>query len=81
MNNQTQMMRAGRPVPSVRGKHAKGGPRTESPRENAIRVLLTALVLAALTASSAALAGHADGHAAAHGLMGSGYILNAPWMY
>jgi hypothetical protein len=38
-------------------------------------------VLAALTASSAALAGHADGHAAAHGLMGSGYILNAPWMY
>jgi hypothetical protein len=81
MDTHTPMMHAARPASSVRGKHAKGGPRTGSPRENAIRMLLTALVLAALAASSAALAGHTDGHAAGHGLIGSGHILNTPWMY
>jgi hypothetical protein len=81
MDTHTPMMRAGRPAPSVRGKHAKGGPRTGSPRENAVRMLLTALVLAALAASSAALAGHTGGPAAGHSLIGSRYILNTPWMY
>ena len=81
MNTHTPMMHAGRPAPSVSGNHARGGPRTGSPRGNAIRMVLTALVLATLAASSAALAGHTDGHADGHALTGSGYIPNTPWMY
>jgi hypothetical protein len=77
MNTHTPMMRAERPAASVRGRHAKGGPRTESPAGNVIRVSVTTLLLAALAASSAALAGHVDGHA----LLTSGYILRTPWMY
>jgi len=43
-------------------------------------MLLTLLLLAALTASSAAMFGHFSGHAA-HNLIGSGAISNIPWMY
>lgn len=65
---------------SMRRKRAKGGLRTESRHANAIRLLLTMLVLAALAASSEAMSSHFGGHAA-HSLIASGNILNVPWMY
>ena len=71
MNTQTSFLR---------GEPAKGGPRTKSSGANTIRVLLAALVFAALAASSAATSGHLGGHVA-HSLIGSGYISNTPWMY
>lgn len=81
MNTHRRMTRIGMSPPAVRGKHAKGASRTDSPRDAAHRIVLTALLLGSLAASSAALSAHVGGAAVARDLAGAEHILNTPWMY
>ena len=83
MQTQSQMTHAVRTGKSLSGRHAKGrGPAGVHGRA-ARRIIVIALLLSGLVASSAAaISGHtAPGQRAAHGQTGVKYIPNTPWMY
>jgi len=83
MQTESQLTHAIKTGRGLSGRHAKGRGHADGQTRAARRIIITALLLSGLVASSAAaISGHpAPGHRAAHSQTGAKYIPNTPWMY